>query len=77
MAPPADPDEHTREVVAGELAQWVQVCTELAAARYRELVDAGDPESAAAAAQVAHDLAGQIHARGRQWSNDERGRISN
>ena len=47
MAPPeADAESaHTREVVAGELEQWVQVATELAAQRHEQLAAQGDPDA--------------------------------
>lgn len=73
LAPPAvqDESEHTREVVAGELAQWMQICSEIAGKRYSELVEAGDPDAAEEAARVAHELAGKIRIRVRQWSRDQ------
>lgn len=71
LAPPEvqHESEHTREVVAGELATWAQVCAETAAERYRDLVEADDPVSAEAAARVAHEIAGHIRARARQWDS--------
>ena len=74
LAPPEVPgeSEHTREVVAGELAQWAQVCSEIAAGRYRDLVEAGDPDAAEATGQAIHEIAGQLRTRAHQWGHDHR-----
>lgn len=69
MAPPEAEAEtaHTRGVVVGELEQWVQVATELAAARHDQLAAEGDPAAGRAAAQLAHEIAEQLRSRARAW----------
>ena len=66
--PPAeDEDAATRAAVAGELGQLHQLCSELAAQRYNDHLADNEPEVAAAAAQIAHEIAERIHERARQW----------
>lgn len=62
-----DTNKATRAAVAGELGELVQICTEFAARRHAELVAAGKPEAATAAAKVAHEIAECVRERARLW----------